>query len=312
MLLPKNTEIRCRFENIPAGFVAQTIVFLTGETAAPMSYDIATGKWIKPEPPVVSTNPPVVSTNPPAVSTNPSAVSTNPPAVSTGSSAVSTGSPGVPKVSPNPRPQKSSNDIVDLLENNILEVEIAGGNITYVNLRVRRLVPEVVNVTIPAGSFFVSDNPAAQNMVATAEKKTRLTTDGWVSISMPAACANRPKDIPDGNDKFRVQRSPNQDELTRLMPALGKSNATILVKQAAVWIVTDDADFDDLGILTTSPGNTRAIWYETTARAMKICAEAGIDITKKRIWRDKETIVSKLSAGELKNWLQNFGVPKTT
>jgi hypothetical protein len=47
---------------VPAGFVAQTIVFLTGETAAPMSYDIATGKWIKPEPPAVSTNPPAVST----------------------------------------------------------------------------------------------------------------------------------------------------------------------------------------------------------------------------------------------------------
>jgi hypothetical protein len=277
MLLSKGTEVQCSFKNVPAGFVPQTIVFLTSETAAPMSYDVAAGEWIKSK-----------------------------------ETAVSTSSSSVPKTSPKPKPQNSSNDIVDLLENNIIEAEITGGDITYVNLRIRRLVPDVVNVQIPAGSFFVSENPAAQNMVATAEKRTRLTTNGWVNLSIPAACANRPKDIPDGNDKFSVQRSPNQKELAQLMLALGKSGATTLVKQAAVWIVTDNADFDDLGILTTSQGNTRAIWYETTTRAMKICAEAGIDITKKNIWNDKETIVSKLSAGELKNWLRNFGVSKPT
>jgi hypothetical protein len=160
-------------------------------------------------------------------------------------------------------------------------------------------------VHIPAGSFFVSDNPAAQNMVATAEKKTRLTTDSWTNITIPAACANRPKDIPNSNDKFSIQRSPDQEELAKLAPVLAKSGAGTLVKQAAVWIVTDDADFDDLGILTNSD-NTRAIWYETATRAMKACAEAGIDITKKRIWNDRATIISKLSAGELKKWLQDY------
>jgi hypothetical protein len=213
---------------------------------------------------------------------------------------------GANRISPDAYPQNNTDEIVDLLENNIIEAEITGSDITNVNLRIRRLVPKAVNVKIPAGSFFVSENPAAQNMVATAEKKTRLTTDGWVNVSIPAACANRPKDIPDSNDKFSVQRAPNQEELAQLMSVLGKSGAITAVKQAAVWIVTDNANFADLGTLTTSPGNTRAIWYETTTRAMKICAEAGIDITKKRIWNDRETIVSKLSAGELKNWLQNF------
>ncbi|MDR2775345.1 MAG: hypothetical protein LBC19_11515 [Tannerella sp.] len=202
-------------------------------------------------------------------------------------------------------PQSVGQDIVELLENNIIEAEITGEDITQINLRVRRLVPGNVDVRIPVGSFFVSENPAAQNMVATAEKKTRLTTNNWTSISVPAACANRPKDIPDSSDKFGIQRSPKQEELARLMPVLEKAGEGTLVKQAAVWIVTDNADFDDLGTLIDS-GHARAIGYETTARAMKACAEAGIDITKKRIWSDKETILSKLSAGELKNWLQGL------
>jgi hypothetical protein len=99
-------------------------------------------------------------------------------------------------------------------------------------------------------------------------------------------------------------------ELAQLMPVLDKAGAGTRVKQAAVWIVTDNADYDDLGILVSSPGNTRAIGPEATALAMKICADAGIDITKKNIWRDCETIISKLPAGELKKWLKSFDKPK--
>jgi hypothetical protein len=267
--LQKDTEVKCTFENIPAGFTPTAIVLLTDEKAAPMSYNISSGEWIKLK--------------------------------QTGAAG---GSPA--QSGDDPYSAKSGEyDIVELLENNIVEAEISGNDITQVNVKIRRLVPYAVNVKIPIGSFFVSENPSAQNMVATDEKKARLTTGGWQNVSIPAACANRPKDIPDNSDKFSIRQSPSQEELVKLMPVLNKANASIPVKQAAVWIVTDNANFDDLGILTNAD-NTRAIWYESTVRAMKICAEAGIDITKKRIWKDKETIVSKLSAGELKTWLMNF------
>jgi hypothetical protein len=261
--LPEGTEATCRFDNVPAGFVPKTFVFLTDEKAAPMSYDFAAGEWIKLK----------------RMNTQPEPVA--------------------------PAPQPVEQDIVELLENNIIEAEITGKDITQINLRVRRLVPDAVNVRIPVGSFFVAENPASQNMVATAEKKERLTTNSWTNISIPAACANRPKDIPDSKDKFSIQRSPKQEELALLMPVLEKAEAHTLVKQAAVWIVTDDADFDDLGILTDA-SDARVIWYETATRAMKACADAGIDITKKRIWNDRKTILSKLSAGELKRWLQGL------
>jgi hypothetical protein len=273
MKLQKDTEARCDFENIPAGFTPKSIVFLTDEKSAPMSYDIASGIWIKPK--------------------------------SLGASS-SSQSPSAEPYSA----QSGEYDIVELIENNIIEAEISGGDITYVNLRIRRLVPYPVNVLVPVGSFFVSENPSAQNMVATGEKKVRLTAGNWQNVSMPVACANRPKDIPGSSDKFGVQRSPNQEELAQLMPALNKSGASTTVKQAAVWIITDNADYDDLGILVNSPGNVRAIGPEAAARAMKICADAGISITAKNIWRDRETIASKLPAGELKNWLKNFEAPK--
>jgi hypothetical protein len=271
MKLPKDTEAKCDFENVPSGFVPKSIVFLTDEKSAPMTYDLASGIWIKPK------------------------------------------QIGAASASPSAEPYSAKSgeyDIVELIENNIVEAEISGGDITYVNLRIRRLVPYPVSVRVPVGSFFVSENPSAQNMVATGEKKVRLTSESWQSVQMPAACANRPKDIPGSSDKFGVQRSPNQEELAQLMPALNKSGTGTTVKQAAVWIITDNADYDDLGILVNSPGNVRAIGPETAARAMKICSEAGIDIAAKNIWRDRESIVSRLPAGELKNWLKSFDAPK--
>jgi hypothetical protein len=267
--LPKDTEVKCTFENIPAGFTPKSIVLLTNEKAAPMSYNLTTGEWVRPK-----------------------------QIGAAGGQSTQSAQLGEPYSAKN-----GEYDIVELLENNIVEAEISGNDITQVNVKIRRLVPYAVNVRIPVGSFFVSENQSAQNMVATAEKKVRLTTGGWQNISILAACANRPKDIPNSNDKFSINQSPSQAELAQLMPALNKANASTPVKQAAVWIVTDDANFDDLGILTNAD-NTRAIWYESTTRAMRICVEAGIDITKKKIWNDKETIVSKLSAGELKNWLK--------
>lgn len=86
-----------------------------------------------------------------------------------------------------------------------------------------------------------------------------------------------------------------------------KTNMGIQARQAAVWIVTDNADYDDLGILVASQfgfGGSRVINEPETARAMRICCEAGIDITRKRIWNDKRTIFRGLTEGELKKWLE--------
>ena len=92
---------------------------------------------------------------------------------------------------------------------------------------------------------------------------------------------------------------------------LRRAEVDSAVEQAAVWIVTDDADYDDLGSLVETfgpvalPGmGSRVIREAQTARAMKILDEAGIDITGKAIWRDRERILSKLEDAGLRQWLQ--------
>ncbi len=198
-------------------------------------------------------------------------------------------------------------DIVTLLREKKIEVKASGSGIDEVSVRIRKLVPYSLTVRIPVGSFFVSANSAAQNMVTTAESKIRLTSDEWEFVSPDAACANRPRDIPGSSDNFTVQRSPQQAELAKLMPVLNRVRVDTETRQAAVWIVTDNADYSDLGILVASQfgfGGSRVINEQETARAMRICDEAGIDITRKAIWKDRQRIISGLKDAELKTWLE--------
>jgi hypothetical protein len=262
MKLQKDTEAQCMFDDVPAGFAARSIVFVTDDKSAPMIYELASGIWVKPK--------------------------------HTGES-------------DEPYSAKSGEyDIVELLENNIVEAEISGRNISGINMRIRRLVSYPVSVRIPAGSFFVPQNSSVQNMVATEARKASLASESWQTVQIPVACANRPKDIPGAGDRFSVRRSPAQRELVRLIPALNRPGMAASLKQAAVWIVTDNADYDELGILVDSQGSSRAIGPETAARAMRICADAGISISAKNIWRDRKSIASRLPAGELKNWLESL------
>lgn len=148
-------------------------------------------------------------------------------------------------------------------------------------------------------------------MVTTAEEQVTLSSAEWIPVTVQAACANRPRDIPGGGDRFKVARSPHQEELQRLMLILRASGADYDVRQAAVWIVSDDADYADLGILVRRSafqvfGGTRAIDETEAARAMKICVDSGIDITRKAIWQNRATIAAGVEDEVLRKWLEHL------
>lgn len=218
------------------------------------------------------------------------------------------GSPYLPKARAAIQGMGEGRNIVDLLKDGVIEIEARGMGIQHVSLRVRKLTAYPVTVRVPVGSYLIASRQSAQNMVTTTESKIRLSKNDWQSILLSAACANRPRSIPDSGDTFTVQGSPHQAELARLMPILDRAGVNYATRQAAVWIVTDDASYSDLGVLVSRPayaafGGTRTINEPETARAMKICDEAGIDITCKRIWKDRSTIIQGLPDGELKTWL---------
>lgn len=199
-------------------------------------------------------------------------------------------------------------DLGDLLDEGKIEVKSAGESIRNVGVEVRRLVPYPIRVNVPVGTFFCNDSGAAQNMVATGPATVELNGDDWERVLVPSACANRPRPIPGSGDTFTVQRSASSAELVRLMAVLADARVDYATEQAAVWIVTDDASYADLGHLVSRPvgaiyGGSRVIGAPEAARAMQLCAKAGIDIDAKAIVGDRDTIANELPDGELKAWL---------
>lgn len=202
-------------------------------------------------------------------------------------------------------------DIVDLINQNKVQVKIRGSGIKSVEIDIKRLINHEIKVNIPVGTFFICKG-SAQNMVGTSEEMITLKDDDLHTVEVSAACANHRRSIPYSDDSFYIQRSPNHEGLQKLMPVLNKANVSFEIEQAAVWIVTDNATYNDLGILiipnhVTLQGITgyRLIREYETAMAMKICDEAGIDITTKAIWKNRHKIAKGLTNEKLKNWLRD-------
>jgi hypothetical protein len=207
-------------------------------------------------------------------------------------------------------------DIVDLLNDHKIEIKTQGQGIENVSVSIKKLVQYPITVRVPAGTFFVSASQSAQNMVTTAQHDVRLTNNDWQTVTVSAACANRSKTIPGSYDSFAIQRSSHQDELARLMPVLDKTRVDFATRQAAIWIATDDADYSDLGILVYQNqfiiSGGRVINEAAAARAMKICADAGINIYNRQIWSDRQKIFAGLEGDELQKLLKDLQAEEAT
>jgi hypothetical protein len=134
-----------------------------------------------------------------------------------------------------------------------------------------------------------------------------IGADGWQSVGLSASCANIWRNTPNSDDTFLLRRSPHQTELAMLMPVLARSAASDEIAQAAVWIVTDNADYSDLGVLVSGFGGfgPRVILEKEAAIAMKICQKEGIDIQTKKIWEDHERIYWWLEVDDpARKWIE--------
>jgi hypothetical protein len=195
--------------------------------------------------------------------------------------------------------------LFDLVAAGKIEATVTGSSIESVTLNLRNIGTAPVRVLVPAGTFFASSSASAQSMIATASREYDIESGQELSLSVETACANLPLAIPDSGNTFTIVQAPPQSDLARIAPLL--ANEAYDVKQAAVWIVTDNADFDELGILVTGSGysdfNMRVIDEYDAARAMQILQSAGIDLRTRSIWYDRDHISEYLPEGDLKTWL---------
>lgn len=213
-----------------------------------------------------------------------------------------------PALGLSPTPAIKAQVVYDLVGQGKVEIRVRGYSIEYVTLEIHRLVQTALAVEIPAGAYFVADQAGHQNMIARRSKEVILENDDWTTVNVEAACGNRELNIPGDWVNFSLQEPDQLWELELLMPVLETAQVTFDVEQAAIWILTDDASYEDLGTLSLSFGNSnvgigRAIDETDAVQAMQLVDQAGIEITWKSIWQDRAQISQKLEDPALKAWL---------
>jgi WD40 repeat protein len=206
-----------------------------------------------------------------------------------------------------PAPAAYSGNIVDLQEQGQLETRVSGSGIDELTLQLRNLTGDSLDVGIPAGTYFISSDTAIQNMVVRRSRTIRLTDQNWRTVRLGVACANIDREVPGDETDFEIRRSPVQAELELLMASLEQADTIYDVEQAAIWIVTDNADLERLGTLVrTSLGNplgSRTIGYDDAAYAMQLVDEAGINIRHRVIWNDRHEIAAGVEDPLLAEWI---------
>jgi len=175
--------------------------------------------------------------------------------------------------------------LADAIRHGIVDAKVSGSGIRSVSVKITRNTPAGVMLAVPAGTYFVCGS-SAQNMVGTERRTVDLRKRDSAYLSMPAACANMRRAVPTSQASFSVQNRAASADLQKLAPHL--AGQSFAVKQAAVWIVTDNASRSDLNTLVSRPfgqvsGGKPVISDGDVLSAAKLIQKAGIDLSRKRI-----------------------------
>jgi hypothetical protein len=195
-------------------------------------------------------------------------------------------------------------DIYEAARDHKIDIEVRGDGIERINGKVsRRPGSGPMIVRIPPGTLFEAGSGGVQNMVVTEGTSVDLTTSTGATFTAAVACSDLHLSVPGEDDRFRVARLPaRKAEVVKFFPVAERAGASYETKQAGIWIVTDDANYEDLGILVGGffGGGPRAINEDEAANAMMLLEKSGIDVTSRSIWNDRlsvcESVITKPSS----------------
>ncbi len=159
----------------------------------------------------------------------------------------------------------------DAVNRGYIDVDVVMSSIKDGRINARNRTQDYLYVTIPAGSYFVANSTSNQNMLVTSTKSFSLEPGASTTEYVPTACMNIHRDIPNERAGYTVGYT-NDATLQNLVKLFEQNNTSYYVRQAAVWIVTDDATYADTG--TLSVNGRKAISQADYNEAQRLVSQA--------------------------------------
>ena len=122
-----------------------------------------------------------------------------------------------------------------------------------VHMRIRRLVPEDIAITVPPGLTALNSNASQQDMVVRRSyDPVLLTDDDWHEFVLEAYCLEAHRDNPSDGASLSVGATAEEDVLAVLLAIeqVPDAEGEIEVIQAAIWAITDNIskiELDEVG-----------------------------------------------------------------
>ena len=146
---------------------------------------------------------------------------------------------------PTPTPRGLVIDLAEAEEKGLVEADILGRDIEWIDLVLESLAPDPVEVVIPIGMLFEAQSRRTQNMVVIEERMIFLEMEGsGEPVVLRVACANMSLGVPDEEDEFIISRNPVPDDLVELLNLPEFHEEGSFVRQFAIWTITDNPPRD--------------------------------------------------------------------
>jgi hypothetical protein len=207
---------------------------------------------------------------------------------------------------------QSGRHILDFIDEEKINVLFNNASITNIGLTIENKCWYPIKIHIPRGTVLLTGDNNYQDMLCYMDQTIEIGSQRTKSdIMIPVVCMNLPKKIPQTGMAFIFQRQTQNIELNEFISFLSHLDKDSLytmtglyaisygIMQAAVWIITDNADDYDLQKLVTSNQYNRNSFYKTLtlwdkANAINVLYKSEIDLQSKRIRFDIDNIYTEM------------------
>jgi|TARA_B100002003_G_scaffold196264_1_gene186397 predicted methyltransferase len=203
-------------------------------------------------------------------------------------------------------------DLFEAVEQGLVEAEAVGAGNASVTVRIRNTGDDKLLVTMPVGvSFQAADG--GRDMVSRRDAAIRLFDGVWRDWAVRSVGRQQGPPAAGTGDRFTIERPANGLALNNLMYAMQVGTYRVAdspllyiprvhgVEQAAVWIAEANPSYDDLA---SAVEDDRMPAQYAVAFALIYCDLAGIDVTRTRVWEDREQVFGLLRDPGLTAWYQ--------